>query len=384
MVSQRKRILFASPWWHSELVNGIVTHAAKKGWRMDLRPCFSGDLPETWNGDGYATMLGGIEDQRRFIANATCPGVSLNENFPDVDIPIVTGDKTAAGRLAAEHLMDRGFRSYAFYASEFSPAGRPRFVAFADRLAEAGHSVQVLSAVDEQIEEADRPAWLRQRLAEIDKPVGLFAFNDRNAIEVIDTCLDELLDVPDQVAVLGLLDMDVFRHCTSIGLSSIAFDSDEIARVACDLLERMMDGEPPPAEPILLPPTGVRVRQSTDTLAAHKPIVARAVRYMFDHYQEPIDIDHVVQHVGGSRGGLFKAFRNDMGCTPGRALMRIRIDKAKRMLVESDEKAYAVADACGFGKPVNLHRAFQKLVGDSPIAYRKRRRRAGPAHTYLP
>lgn len=381
MSQSRRRILFASPWWHSDLVDAVAHHSAKHGWRIDLDTCISGRLPDRWDGDGYITQLSyEPKHQRRFMANTRCPGVSLNPNFPEIDIPVVSADLAIAGRLAAEHLIDRGFRSFAFYSRELSPAGRPRYEAFAKRLAKDGYSVDPLSWSDERgdrpDEPAERQAWLRQRLAALDKPSGLFAFNDQQAAEVIDACLDQSIAVPDEVAVLGLLDMGVFRHSTSVALSSIALDSDETARIACDLLARLMDGEAPPAEPILLPPIGLVVRESTDTLAAHAPVVARAVRYMFDHYAEPITIDELLEAVGGSRGGLFKAFRNDMDRTPFEALMHIRVDKAKRLLAVSDDKVYAIADACGFNKPANLHRAFQRHVGQSPNDYRRSVRRS--------
>ena len=50
---------------------------------------------------------------------------------------------------------------------------------------------------------------------------------------------------------------------------------------------RLMDGEPAPTEPILIPPAGVVTRQSTDVLALPDPDTARALRYMWEHLAEP-------------------------------------------------------------------------------------------------
>jgi LacI family transcriptional regulator len=371
-----KRVLFASPWWHSDIVNGVLRHAASLGWHVDLQTVLSGQLPGRWAGDGIITQLGGdLEQTKRLLAETACPAVSLNNNFPEIDIPRVSTDGQAVGRMAAEHFMERGFQTFAFYSARESIAASQRYGQFAKTLELAGHRAETLSWHDRRKTRdenwRDRQQWLVERLKSLDQPLAVFAFNDQAAVEVIEACLAESIAVPDQVAVLGVLDMDLFRHCTTVSLSSIQFDFDRITREACELLDRLMEGEPVPTEPILHPPTGIAVRQSTDTLAAHAPVVARAVRFMLDHYAEPIGIDDILEAAGGSRAGLFNAFKKDRDQAPGEVLLDIRLDRAKRMLEQTDEKVYTVAEACGFGKPVNLHRAFNQSVGMSPNRYRK-------------
>ncbi len=133
--------------------------------------------------------------------------------------------------------------------------------------------------------------------------------------------------------------------------------------------------EPPPAEPILFPPTGVVARRSTDTLAARTPEVARAIRYLLDHYAEPIGVPEIARAAGLSKTVLYERFRADLGQSPGEALIRIRVERARRLLREGAAKVEAVAQACGFGDRVNLHRHFTKHVGMTPAAYRREARK---------
>jgi len=133
----------------------------------------------------------------------------------------------------------------------------------------------------------------------------------------------------------------------------------------------MMAGETVSSEPTLLAPTGIAVRESSDTYAAHSPEVARMVRFMMDHCEKDIRIADLVELFGGSRVMLFDAFKSEVGQTPAALLNRVRVDKARQMLQTTDDKVYEVAAACGFGEPVNMHRAFQKHVGQTPNAYRK-------------
>ena len=378
--STPKRVLFASRWWHHEIVNGVIRHAAQKGWHTNLHTILAGTLPQQWDGEGIITQLGvDLGHLRRLIDEAGCPAVSLNNNDPEFEIARVVPDDRAAGQMAAEHLLQRGFKHYAFYSlGQSAYSSKRRYAAFNRTLQQAGFEAEFLTCAAEQgPPEAtwqNRQRRLGHKLAVLEKPVGIFCVNDQAAVEVIESCLAESIAIPDQVAVLGMLDMDIFRHSTTVALSSVRIDYDQVTKAACDLLGRMMDGEPAPADPIRFAPVGVSVRQSTDTLAAHSPVVAAAVRFMLDHYQRDIGIDQMINATGGSRAGLFKAFKDDLGRTPGDLLTQIRLDKAKQMLEQTDEKVYTVAEECGFGTTVNLHRAFKRHIGQSPNAWRKKGR----------
>ncbi|MBT3293837.1 MAG: substrate-binding domain-containing protein [Verrucomicrobia bacterium] len=374
------RVLFANAWWHQDIVNGTVRHAAERGWHVDLQVCMSGRLPERWQGDGIITMLGGDRvELGRLIDDAKCPAVSLNDNFADFNIPRISQDDAIAGNMAAEHFLERGFNSFAFYSHGLSPdTAERRYSAFAARLRQEGYETNPILWADARGKRADtwlnRQEWLRETLSTLPKPLAVFALNDEAATEVIEACLAESITVPESVAVLGMLDMAIFRNSTTIPLSSIQVDFDTITRVACDVLARMMDGEPPPAHPILFPPTGIASRRSTDTIAAHLPEVARAVRFMLGNYARQFGTDDIAHAAGVCKTLLYDAFASDMGQTPYAVLNRIRVDNAKRLLVDTSKKIETVAEECGFGNRINLHRHFKRSLGTSPAAFRKQER----------
>lgn len=111
-----KRVLLANPWWHADLVNGVVRHAAAHGWHIDLQTCLTGHLPETWRGDGMVTFLGvELERLTQLIEHAGVPVVSLSLNRPELGLPVVSQDSAIAGEMAARHLLQRGFRTYVYY-----------------------------------------------------------------------------------------------------------------------------------------------------------------------------------------------------------------------------------------------------------------------------
>lgn len=284
----------------------------------------------------------------------------------------------AVGRLAAVHFLERGFRSFAVYTPNTWRATKLGYTAFEQSVVAAGYTGHGLYWQQQRGRTLDtwpnRRRWLRRKLRTLPKPVAVFAIEVECPVEVIEACMAESLAIPDEVAVLGVLDMPIFRQCTTIPLSSITVDHDAQAREACDLLSRMMDGAPAPSAHIRIPPTGIVVRRSTDTIAAQTPEAAKAIRFMLDHFAEPIGVPDAVRVSGMSRTGLYNAFETDIGQSPGAVLARIRLDKARRLLRETDEKIHVIAEACGFGDRINLHRNFRKHLGTSPAAYRRHAR----------
>ncbi|MBI1335913.1 MAG: helix-turn-helix domain-containing protein [Phycisphaera sp.] len=372
-----KNVLYASHWWLEEMMSLVAQWMALQGWHLDFQMCLTGELPSGWEGDGILTTFSGDPNQlKHFFAARRCPAVSLNLNYPEIDVPRVDVDATASGRLAADHLIGRGYRSLAFYTAARWHTTDLAVEAF-ERTAE-GYGFKAHRLYwerDPQQRRNDWPQrsrWLIGRLNELPKPLGVFAPAIEGASEVVEACVGASLAVPEQVGVLGMMDSPIFRQCMGIELSRVTVDLKKQTHAACELLRRMIEGEPPPSEPILIPPTGIVSRQSTDTIAARNPDVARAIRFIFTHYHQTIGVPDVVEASGLSRTVAYQAFEADLGQTPNAVLMRVRLEKAAQRLRESDDKIEAIALACGFGNRIHFHRHFSRRFGITPATYRKR------------
>jgi len=372
----RKRVLYASNWWLEELMNSVAHYATEHGWRLDLQMLLSGEVPEFWNGDGILTTRSlENEDARTFFTEAECPVVSLNLNSSQHGVPTVNADVQQLCRLAVDHFEERSFQNCAIYVSQESYTNSCFSSEFGAAVAAAGQRLFVLDGSQERADRTDtwakRQAWLSTKIARLPRPVGVFATDSGAAAEVFDACAAAGFSVPDDVAILSSIGIPFFSQCTPVPLSSVNHDHDTQARVACDLLEKLMAGGLRPDGPILIPPKGLSARGSTDTLAASTPAVTKAIRYMLDHYAEPISIKDAVSVSGMSRTRLVKHFKQDLDLTPHQVLTRIRMDKAKRMLRDTDETLETVSEACGFGHPVGLHHHFKKAMNMPPGEYRK-------------
>ena len=178
--------------------------------------------------------------------------------------------------------------------------------------------------------------------------------------------------MPEQVAVLAADNDELLCEACVPSLSGIALTSERIGFEAAKLLDRLMHGERPPKAPLLLEPTGVVTRQSTDTLAVDDPDLARAVAFIRRHATDPIQVQDVLREVPVSRRWLERRFREVLGRGPAAEIRRVRLARAKRLLAETDMPVPKVARAAGFGSREYLAAVFKSELNLSPRQYRNR------------
>jgi len=101
----------------------------------------------------------------------------------------------------------------------------------------------------------------------------------------------------------------------------------------------------------------------------------RAVEFMVDHLDQTIRVEDVagVSRVSPSR--LVSIFEAMVGETPYSYVIRLRLEKAKRLLAMTSEPILQIALDCGFSHQEHLTRHFRKRCATTPAAYRQRQRR---------
>src|SRR5205085_9402048 len=137
------------------------------------------------------------------------------------------------------------------------------------------------------------------------------------------------------------------------------------------LLDRMMSGEPPSAEPIYIEPVGVATRASTDIMAIDDAAVVKALRYLRDNACGRISVDDVVREVPLSRSVLERRFRKIVGRSINSEIVRLRINRAIELLTETALELKVIAQKAGFGTQSYMSAVFQAKVGKTPGSFRK-------------
>ncbi len=99
--------------------------------------------------------------------------------------------------------------------------------------------------------------------------------------------------------------------------------------------------------------------------------VTAAKQYIQDNYSEAITLEHLVRHVSLSRFYFCKLFKKSTGMTLTEYIGRVRVEKAKAMLVDPSLRISEVVYAAGFGSIPNFNSVFKRYTGKSPSDYRE-------------
>lgn len=324
-----------------------------------------------WKGDGIIARIenAGIA---KVISSLNLPTVDMSAGRLLPKLPCFEIDENGIGKMAAEHFVERGFKHFAY-------CGDPRFVwskhrgdGFIKALADIGHtSVHEYKTPTGTGNEADEEMQaIKAWLVSLPKPVAVFCCYDIRGRQVLDTCRNYSLPVPDRVAVLSVDNDELLCTIAHPPLSSIIPNAMRTGYDAAALLARMMEGEKVEAVTHVVPPTGIVTRQSTDVLAVEDTHVARAVQFIREHACEGICVDDVVTSSALSRRLLEGRFKKFLGRSPHEEITRVQILRVKDLLAHTDLPLTEVADRTGFRYVEYLSAVFKQKVGVPPGKYR--------------
>jgi LacI family transcriptional regulator len=333
------------------------------------------DWIDRWDGDGVITRYDYPQ-----ILETQLPTVVMFDRTDDwPGVPRILNDNLAVGRMAAQHLLERGFESFGYYGvpgeywSDLRWRGVQEVVKGVGgepchyRLDQGGMT---------QDWESQQNA-LAEWIGSLPRPVGLIACDDIHGLRALDACRRAQLAVPEEVAVIGA-DNDVeLCDLADPPLTSIDFNLERVGYETAALLDRMMMGEAPPSSAKLIPPRGVVTRQSTDVLAISDRYVAQALNTIRRRACSGINVNSVLDELPVCRRSLEQRFRQSLGRSPGAEIQRVRIEQAKILLTETDLTVEVISRRTGFSKPGYFSTAFKNQTGSTPSMYRRLSDRCG-------
>lgn len=326
----------------------------------------------SWQGHGIIARI-----QNPGIAAAVkatgLPVVDVLGVVPEQGFPLVHVDDQAIARSAAEHLRERGFRNFAYFGIEAENWSERRRDAFLEAVTDARHEVAKYelprSAADtwESIED-ELALWIR----DLPKPVGVMVCSDQRGPLVLEACRRAGVQVPDEVAVVGVdNDVPLCEVCNP-PLSSVQPGHDQVGYEAAALLDRLMAGGAIPREPVYVAPRGVVPRHSSDVLAIDDRPIATALQLIREEAGLGTSVEALARQVGLSRSVFQRRFRASLKRSVHQEILNARLKRAQTLLAETDLPLAEVAERTGFKHQEYLGAVFKSRLGSTPAQFRKR------------
>lgn len=368
------RVLLCLSWYSGDIHRGIARYAEKANWTLDLSTIHDSLLPTEWDGDGILCTAGNDLALDRLILSYRKPTVNIgtDDQFP---APRVAADMEKVVKLAVEHFAQRGFTHLSYYICLGSRAEMAKLRVFEKTVTAAGKTFHALDCSHHSIR--SRFEQLSRQLVALPKPLAVNARVDEFAIEVVRAALDSGLRVPQDVAVLGCNDDRLICPFSAVPLSSIDNDLEGIGYRAAALLDALMRGEGPPPSAILIPPRGITIRQSTDTLAVADEDVLAALEIIKTRYRDPLSAKRVAAEVHVSERKLFDSFKRHLGHSVKDEIMRRRMERAVGLLTQTETKMQNIAWESGFATLSQMVKVFRRMKATTPGAFRRTFRRMG-------
>ena len=376
-----------------DILRGVVRYERLHGpWGLHVMP---GDLDQTlpavraWGGTGIIARISSPEIAGAILKSGL-PTIAVDLGQAQLlsDNPLsrlseLYVNSEAVGRMAAEHLLERQLLYCAFVPEiENVLWSQRRERGFCERLAEAGLACTVYkppprSQRDWGLEQQRLAQWLQA----LPKPTGLFAAMDVRGRQVLDICLETGISVPEEIALIGVDNDELLCELSEPPMSSVALDAEQGGYEAAALLDGLMSGRLRRPRRILIQPTHVAVRQSTDVLAVEDELVKRAVQFVRLHAGEAINVGTVIKHLGVSRRVLELRFRRAIDRSIHDEIMRVQLERVKMLLHETAWPLPRIAEASGFGDASYLVKVFRRYCGVTPNQFRQRSLTAAATRT---
>jgi len=367
-----KTIVILSPNNPGSYFRAIATRMVRIIREAGYRPFVSDIIPDDVSHHVIAGVLGLIHPKyESVLRKMKCPVVNISQAHGPLVFPSVLPDNIEAGRLAAEHLIERCYTTLVYV-----PRGDLTYsVLRGEGVRTAAHEAGIRFEPWQQQETGtSAPDPWEPFLNALPKPAGLVAADDTVAAAILQAASAIHIEIPDQLAVVGITNDSFACETSAIPLSSVDLNPDDIGDRAAHLLLHLMSGGRPPKKPILIPPLGVMVRASSDAFATSNPLITSMVRHVRQHLTEGVRVDDLAHTFKISHSHLRRVFNQSLGFPPAILIQHVAVERAKQLLSTSTLGNKEIATQCGYEQVSHFGVMFRKLTGTTPAVYRNSRR----------
>jgi len=283
-------------------------------------------------------------------------------------------DPVSLGKMAADHLVQRGFKRIGYIYDPNTRYTAAMRDAFQERVLEEGRAYSEVALAGEDATDLKKyvklETTLKRWIDSLKPPVALCFQTPFVARLAIQLCQAKGLHVPQDVSILTDQNLKSVVEIPP-QISSIDSNFQKVGYEAAAMLDRMMDGRAS-GEVKYIAPRGVLARESTDCYAVEDPLVAEALRYISSHLSRKLRAEDIAYELAVSVSSLQKRFAKALGRGMGEEILRLRLSAVKVMLAEPEHTLAKIANETGFASAAVLNHAFKREMQITPGEYRKK------------
>lgn len=292
--------------------------------------------------------------------------VSNRQNLPELDLPgliYLSPDTKRICELARDHLLACGIKRFGYF------AGMAHEIGFWSEERKKFFRQLVLDSGDQWIGDFNTYN-IREFLEKgIESLTGFLCASDTQARQLITLAHNLDIDIPGQLAVIGIDNDETENQLSLIPISTVTLSPNELGKAAFDALYELHNAKTPQTQ--LISPGEVKNRLSAYLEVSDDPLVTTALKYIYKNYHRPIKAEQVIEECQTSRNTLENRFKRILNKTIHQVLHDVRLENAKDMLVTTNKSIDDIAIQCGLSSPQYLYYLFRKEIGMTPTRYRE-------------
>lgn len=358
-----------------QLITGIAKYSKLYGpWSFYKEPIdLKSSIPHltSWNPDGIIVRDSLMTKELLRLKIPTI--LAIHDSKYSRNLPVIKTDSYSIAKIASEHLIEKGFKNFAYCGFDNYDWSKERRLCFIRFNSEAGFKTHVYFP-PKRIRKNDwekEQHHVRDWVDTLPKPLGIFACNDDRGQHILEVCKLLNLRVPEDVAVVGVDNDPMICDISDPPLTSIALNVETAGYEAAKLMDQMINKKKILGKQIMVSPSYIVQRQSSDILAVDDIIVAKAITYIRRNARNKILVKDVVKTLGISKRTLERRFRKSIHRSINNEIQNVRIELISKLLIESDLSISQITSLFNFTDVGHISRYFKREKGVGLREFRK-------------
>jgi Transcriptional regulators len=363
------------------LLKGIVQYSKEhESWVLCKMPLSYRELYEVegvldwakkWKADGIIAQFYNTDNVKIFKENGIA---AIAQDFKErfVDIPNITGAHKLAGKMGAEYFLKKGFKHFAFYGFTGIVWSEERCEGFKEELSKYKldrHFYEYRNLESKGLwfyESEPLIEWLKN----LPKPIAMMACDDNQGHHITEVCKQCGIKIPEEISILGVDNDEAICTLSDPPLSSIHQAVEKGGYETARLLEKMIEDPQADYDDVVVYPTHIVTRQSTDIYATEDKYISIVLRYIHQNIHKKLSVSDIAGLVPLSRRLLENRFKQVTSFPIYSYIFHLRMEKLAEKLLETTEPIADITMEMGFPNYKNISRQFKAIKGCTPSEYR--------------